>query len=306
MRPKSKTRWLEISVRVNEEASEAIAELFNRYGEGRAVIDTVPIGSRGLSSTSGSITRVKIYLPINRSVHKQQKAIEDRLSLMRKEHDISEVETRQVAEDDWLEAWKRGYTLQRIGRRLVIVPSWEQYAARQDEVVVIMDPGMAFGTGLHPTTRLCLIALERYCRREDQVLDAGTGSGIQAIMALKLGASHVTAFDTEEVAAEVARRNMILNGVSDRVELHTGTLNDLRSQIRPVHLIVGNILAFTIIEMIPGLKEKLLPGGHFIGGGILDEYAGEVENALTAKGLEVVDRFYEEEWVSIVARKADA
>ena len=166
-----------------------------------------------------------------------------------------------------------------------------------------MDPGMAFGSGLHPTTRLCLMALERYLKAGDHVLDVGTGSGILAIAAAKLGASQITALDVEDVAVETARENATLNGVSDRIELHTGTVGSHYPEIKHAQLIVVNILAYTIIDLIVPLREKLLPGGILIGGGILDEYAQEVEDALKTRHFAVVERLVEEEWVSVVARK---
>ena len=203
---------------------------------------------------------------------------------------------------DWTEGWKKGYQPQKIGRRLVITPTWKRYRPKKEELVILMDPGMAFGTGLHPTTRLCLVALECYLRAGDRVLDAGTGSGILTIAAVKLGASRVTALDIEETAVEIARQNVTLNGVSDHVELHTGTLKDLQPRVQSAHLIVVNILAYTIIKMLPELKELLLPEGHLIAGGILAELAEEFENTLQEAGLNPVERLTEEDWVTIIAQ----
>jgi ribosomal protein L11 methyltransferase len=298
----SKGRWLEINVQVDDavgEAVGAVAELFDRYGRGGAVIETVtPESDR--SSTGETVVRIKAYLPDNGQGRGRRKAIEDGLRRLRKRHSISETEIRALKEQDWAETWKKDYHVQKIGHRLVVVPSWERHTVLSGEVVVLMDPGMAFGSGRHPTTRLCLAALERYLQLGQRVLDVGTGSGIQAIAAVKLGSGPVAALDTEAEAIAVARQNAALNGVSDQIEFYTGKLEDISSQIQSAHVIVVNILAYTIIHMIPYLKAKLLPGGHLVTGGILEELSQEVKTALVKGGFELVELFRQEDWVSIV------
>ncbi len=246
------------------------------------------------------MTRVKAYLPTRQS-SKQEKTIRMILNSLKSTYSISRLKVHAL-KTDWTEGWKKGYQPQKIGRRLVITPTWKKYRPKKEEVVILMDPGMAFGTGLHPTTRLCLMALERYLHTGDQVLDVGTGSGILTIAAVKLGASRVTALDIEETAVEIAKQNVALNKTSDHVELYTGTLKELKKQIQPAHLIIVNILAYTIIKMLPELKEKLLPGGYLITGGILAELAKEFETALQEAGLNPVEHLTEEDWITVIAR----
>ncbi|HEY5594315.1 MAG TPA: 50S ribosomal protein L11 methyltransferase [Nitrospiria bacterium] len=295
-------RWLEIGVECDPAAGDAVAERIGPYGEGGAAVASQPEGAARLSDDPvSSSVRVMIYLPAALWDRKRPQ-IERMLQDLRKEYPISDVRTRELTEEDWTEQWKKGYTIRKIGRRLVIVPSWKDYSPQPEEVVVTMDPGMAFGTGLHPTTRLCLIALEKYLKRGQRVLDVGTGSGILAIAAVKLGADSVNALDIESTAIEVAGRNVAENGVTDRVALYAGTLKEIGEKIPPADLIVVNILAYTIIKMLPDLKAKLLPGGHIINSGILKEYAPDVETAMKTEGFELIETLEEGEWVSLVAR----
>lgn len=283
---------------VDPEACEAVAKILSRYGKGGAVIETLP-AKPGVQD-GVPLTRVKVYLPTQQS-SKQEKAIRMLLNRLKSTYAISELKVHAL-KTDWTEGWKKGYQPHKIGKRLVITPTWKRYRPKKEELVILMDPGMAFGTGLHPTTRLCLMALERYLRPGHRVLDVGTGSGILTIAAVKLGASHITALDIEEMATNVAKQNSVLNSISEHVELYTGTLKDFQKQIHPVYLIVVNILAYTIIKMLPELKEKLLPGGYIIAGGILAELAEEFENALQEARLNPVERLTEEDWVTVIAQ----
>ncbi len=283
---------------VDPEACEAVAELLGRYGKGGAVIETLPT-KRGVQGGT-PVTRVKAYLPARQS-SKQEKTIRMILNSLKSTYSISRLKIHAL-KTDWTEGWKKGYQPHKVGRRLVITPTWKRYRPKKEDLVILMDPGMAFGTGLHPTTRLCLMALERYLRPGDRILDMGTGSGILTIAAIKLGASHVTALDIEETAVEIAKQNVALNKVSDHAKLYTGTLKELKKQIQPAHLIVVNILAYTIIKVLPELKEKLLPGGYLIAGGILAELAKEFETALQEAGLNPVKRLTEEDWTTVIAQ----
>ncbi len=283
---------------VDPEACEAVAELLGRYGKGGAVIETLPT-KRGVQGGT-PVTRVKAYLPTRQS-SKQEKTIRMILNSLKSTYSISRLKIHAL-KTDWTEGWKKGYQPHKVGKRLVITPTWKKYRPKKEEVIILMDPGMAFGTGLHPTTRLCLMALERYLHTGDQVLDVGTGSGILTIAAIKLGACHVTALDIEETAVGIAKQNVALNKTSDHVELYTGTLKELKKQIQPAHLIIVNILAYTIIKMLPELKEKLLPGGYLIAGGILAELAKEFETALQEAGLNPVEHLTEEDWITVIAR----
>jgi ribosomal protein L11 methyltransferase len=295
-------RWLEIGVETDPPAGDAVAEQLGPYGEGGAVIESRPQGPARFSDNPVSTSVwVKIYLPAA-LWNRKRSHIERILRDIRKDYSVSKARTRELGREDWAEQWKKDYEIRKVGRRIVIVPSWKTYIPKRNEIPVTMDPGMAFGTGLHPTTRLCLIALEKYLKTGQRVLDVGTGSGILAIAAVKLGAQSVEALDIEGAAIDAAKRNAVENGVADRIKLHLGTLKELGAKIPPADLVLVNILAYTIIRMLPDLKEKLRPGGLIITSGILAEFRHDVEAALKQEGFEVIEALQEEDWVSLVAR----
>lgn len=301
---KERIRWLELSLTFEEEVDNvlipAVSEIFERYGEGGSVTETgFPNGEK--EPDSGTPCRLITYVTADSSGRERVESIRDELRKLDASGSVLELCVRGLAEEDWAEAWKDGFTIQKPGERIVIVPSWMDYQALGDEAVVRMNPGRAFGSGMHPTTRLCIIGLERLIKPGDHVLDIGTGSGILAIAAVKLGAAHVTALDIEPEAIEVAWENMDENGLFDQITLLQGTCGDLSESIPKADLVFANILAYTVIDMIPFIKSRLLPGGRFVSGGILEEYAGDVEDALFKNGLKPVGRLSEKEWVSVLA-----
>jgi ribosomal protein L11 methyltransferase len=206
---------------------------------------------------------------------------------------------RPIAETDWAEAWKERLTVMHIGRHIVIRPSWLDYVPAPKDVVVQLDPGMAFGTGLHPTTQMCLVALEELVHPEVEVLDIGTGSGILAIAAAKLGARCVVAVDNDPVAVKAARGNMVTNGVQDAVSVMRGSLAEVSGNY---NLVVVNILAKVIIEMLRnGLATRVCSGGKLIAAGIIAEQESQVVAAMKQQGLALVERQQREDWVCLVA-----
>lgn len=211
-------KLLEISVETDSEAAEAVSALFNQYNPKGAVIEEVWLGT-----CKSSAFRVKTFLSIERSDSVLPK-IEEALWHLGQVYPIPSLSTRWLSEADWAEAWKSGYKVQRIGKRIVIKPSWLSYTAAPGEVVIELDPGLAFGTGLHPSTRLSLESLEQHLQPGQQVLDAGTGSGILAIAAAKLGAGNVVALDIDDVALQVACENIARNGVQEIVSLQKASL----------------------------------------------------------------------------------
>jgi ribosomal protein L11 methyltransferase len=316
--------WLEISVSTDSEAAEAVVELFNRYGRGRAVVETAVDCFEYELEEAGppQAVVVKTYLALDDGAAELRQRLEEGLWHLRQIYPLPEPLIRHMREEDWAEAWKQQYHLLRVGQRTVIVPAWEVYDAAPGEVVIRLEPGMAFGTGLHPTTRLCLEALERHLPPGGTVLDVGTGSGILAIAAAKLGAGPVLALDADPVAVDVARENVAANGVAERVAVRHGTLAGGDTLPRYLNLdsgaerqqrlevldsgrfdlILVTILAPVISGMAAALVARLAPGGRLIAAGLIDSQEQEVVDALGARGLGTVERTQEKDWVSLVAQ----
>ena len=209
------------------------------------------------------------------------------------------VTRRRIRSKAWEEAWKAGFDVVRIGRQLAIKPTWKKYVPTPGEVVVELDPGMAFGTGQHATTRACLNALAALLRRGDIVFDIGTGSGILAIAAAKLGASHVLAIEADESAARIAKENVQINDAQDVVGVICG--GGVQAVRGRADIIVANLTAHQIVELAPAVVGHLRPGGIFIASGIAldDEQPGAVRAAVEAAGMELREIIFEEEWVAI-------
>ncbi len=300
--------WLEISVLADGEAAEAISEVFNRYagepdGATGAVVELTGFDSRG--ELTAPQLRVCTYVRQGQQAPMLARKIEESLWHLRMLYEFGEPVIMEVAEEDWANAWKAHYQPIRLGQRIYIVPSWIEAAPQPTDILIRLDPGMAFGTGTHPSTRLCLLNLERLLRPGDRVLDVGTGSGILAIAAVLLGASTVTATDIDPLAVRVAVENAALNGVADQINLFATPLP--AGDPAPFDLIVVNILAEVIIGLLDAdLSAWLRPSGQLILGGIIDTWAGAVLAALERNGLAVTSRLDEGDWVGLTAQRPPA
>lgn len=210
--------------------------------------------------------------------------------------------TKRLRETDWREAWKKHFGVQRIGRRLVIAPSWIDYQLRKGETVVRIDPGMAFGTGQHPTTAMCLRALEEMGVDGAAVLDLGCGSGILSIAAALLGAEHVTALDIDPQAIKATKQNAAENGVADRIEADTGTLGEADPK-EALDVALANISGLTLERLAPALARALKPGGRLVASGFLEDAVDGLKAAFRAVGLVEECVIEEGVWRAIVARR---
>ena len=211
-----------------------------------------------------------------------------------------ELEMKDVDEEDWSNAWKKYYHPVQVGEHLVVCPSWEAYDRQPDDVVLTLNPGMAFGTGTHDTTRLCMELLEKYITPQDTVLDVGCGSGILAITAALLGANKIIGCDIYEVAVKVAGENAALNGVQDRIAFHQG---DLTSQVEgSFQIICANIVADVIIRLSEDAGRYLAKDGIFITSGIIDTREQDVLNALEQNGFQVIERRTSGGWVALACK----
>ncbi len=305
-------RWIEVTLHVDGEAAEATAAVLQRYGYQGVAIEHEGIPPDKLDEDEippAKQLAVRAYLPDDSRAEETKAQLETALGYMNLMYPMPTPEYRIVEETDWSEAWKVHYHPVRIGRRLLIRPLWTPVDLQPGDVEIALDPGMAFGTGTHPTTQLCLEALEDLLDSMPgaKVLDLGCGSGILAIAAAKLGAAQVLALDIDPVAVEATRQNAEQNGAADRITVQEGSLESLIASARRFDLIVVNILARVIIQMcLQHLGEVVRPGGLAIFSGIIDEQGDEVEAALRSAGLDPYARRQQGDWIVIQARRPHA
>ncbi len=294
--------WLELSVEVDPEAVEAVCEVLSRYGyQGGVVIEEARRpADDGLSLAPDPDRPATLHTYIPHDTHAAQtvRRIEMALNLLGHLRPIGPLRVRALTEEDWGQAWKAYYPILHVGRRLVVVPAWKRFRPSREQIALRLDPGSAFGTGLHPTTQLCLRALERFLQPGMRVLDLGTGSGILAIAAARLGSGPVLALDSDPVATQAARKNVHRNRLNGRVQVQEGTLE---GDLGPFGLILANLLARTIRELAGRLAAALVAGGLLISSGILVEQADEVEAALREASLTTLEQLQEGDWVALVS-----
>lgn len=301
--------WIEVSLETDGELAEAIADLLHQYGYQGVAIEQTGIDGESWEETVRLLSPnviVRAYLPADDEAAGLIEKLETGLRYL---HTISPgvpVQPRYttVHEEDWAEAWKVHYRPLRVGENFFIRPEWTDVQPGEGDIEIVLDPGMAFGTGTHPSTQLCLIALESQAVAGARVLDLGCGSGILGIAAARLGAAEVVAVDTDPLAVKSTTENASLNGVADRFQIAQGSLENLLDRPAYFDLILVNILAKTIIPMCDsGLGTLVRPGGIGIFSGIIDEQAAEVEAALRRAGLTPYKRHTMADWVAIEARR---
>lgn len=301
--------WVEITVLVDREAVEAVANLLQDAGANGTVIeDPQARGDEGidvipLPVSDATEARVKAYLPENDMVGEKVAFIRQQIDMFRQYLNVGagSISLRSLHDEEWAEAWKTYYKTEHVGRRLVVVPSWEQPEENQNSVVILLDPGMAFGTGTHPTTRRCLQVLEDHIHGGEQVYDVGTGSGILAIASAKLGAGRVVAIDLDPVAVQVAGENVTRNRVENKITVRRGEFLSVCTE--PADVIVANIIADAIILLTADIDRYLVPGGLFVAGGIIESRRDETLRAIVSAGLKVREIHQDGEWVSLLAMK---
>jgi ribosomal protein L11 methyltransferase len=275
--------WLEIAVEVAGIDAEIAADLLRQACPGGVAIETPSRLDRATETyvpDGDGPSLVKGYLRPADDVERLRRNLEIALQTAPLQRPAVWHETRELADEDWRDAWKKYFGVQRIGRRLVIVPSWVEYSPKPDDIVLRIDPGMAFGTGQHPTTAMCLAALEDAVSDGPSVLDLGCGSGILAIAAAKLGARSVVAVDNDPQAIKATRANATDNGVE--IEAREGTLESASERF---DIIVANISGLTLERLAPRLAESLAPGGRLIASGFLEDAVDGLIAAFAAAGL---------------------
>lgn len=308
-------KWMEVTVLTSQEAQEAASEVLYRAGATGVVVEdsVAPILAGDLEDYTPCAepplllceVRLIAYLPFTESVIAVIESIRAEVAALAEfglDVGKAEVVAAEVEDEDWATSWKQYYRPIPVGERLLVKPSWESTDPKwQDRLVIELDPGMAFGTGTHETTTMCLEILERADLVGRRVVDVGSGSGILAIAAARLGATHVEALDYDPVAVRVASENVKRNGVSRIVNVQESDL--LAAVTGEYDIIVANIIARIIIAALPQVSDRLKEGGIFIASGIIREKADQVAAELAAYGFSLLERRDSGEWVAFVAEK---
>ena len=296
-------KWVEFSVETDPEFVEPLSQVFIRYGSGGVLVES-PGGhnpDEGESPPDGPVV-LKTYAPLDGKSRGRRDQIDVGVRLVGHIGYVTELRERVLDEEEWRDAWKEHFHALRIGERVVVAPSWREYEPGLSDVVVRLDPGMAFGTGHHPTTRTCLELLEALARPGTRVLDVGCGSGILAIAAVKLGAASAFGLDVEAVAVRAARANAADNGVDAGVEVAEGTLPHPGAPAGAFDLVVANISSRVVSELAPHLARAASPGGVVVASGIIDEQSAATAKRLEQAGAVPEARHVSGDWVTLVCR----
>lgn len=310
-------KYIEVQVRTTTEASDAIYNILTEAGAAGVITedpnDFILMNTdekswdyveQELIDALGTDVRVKGYFAYEEYNEEKLKDIQakvDQLEEFGLDKGAGTIETKEVYEEDWANAWKQYYKPVKAGERIVIKPTWEAYEAQAGDLVIEMDPGMAFGTGTHETTVMCIRLLEKYVTAESVVFDVGSGSGILGISAVKLGAKHVECVDIDNVACRVAKENAEHNNVVDKLQVKCGNLLDVVSE--KADLIVANIIADIIISFTEDAWKALHPKGIFISSGIIKDRKEEVLSKISSSGFEVIEILELGEWCAIAAER---
>lgn len=308
-------QWIEVNVSVTHEAVEAVADMLTSIGsKGVAIEDPQLINDLRNSGTwelcdipeqeNTEVVTVSAYYADDEKLEKRLAEIDEQLALIEErigKYRFGNTRFRKVSEQDWANEWKQYFHVTHVGKGLVIKPSWEEYAPKEGEHVIEIDPGMAFGTGTHHTTNMMMERLEKVITPDSTVFDVGTGSGILAIAAAMLGAKSVKAVDIDGVAVRVAKENVADNGLSEQIEVREGDL--LHGTEGKADVIIANIIADIVIMLLQDIPQKLNDNGVLLASGIIEERMPDVEAAAQAQGLYVDAVDHRGGWVVMQMKK---
>jgi ribosomal protein L11 methyltransferase len=299
--------WLELSVEVDSEAVEPVSELMSRhaYGQGVAVYEQYRQDPDGDNLAPDPTRPVKIvaYLPSGAETEQQVRRIEEGLWHLRHLGNVGTLEQAERPEEDWANAWKEHFHVLRIGERFVIRPTWRAYEPEPNDLVIDLDPGMAFGTGHHPTTELCLRWLESLPVSGKRVLDVGAGSGILSIASILLGAQHVDAVEIEEIAARALKENLDMNGVGERVQVLTGDFGTDAGTGKTYDLVIANIISSILMRLANPLANSLEPDGLLLLSGVIDRHIDELRSVFRAQNLKILEERQQGDWFALLLRR---
>jgi ribosomal protein L11 methyltransferase len=315
--------WLELSITVDGEMAEAVSEVLARFIPNGVAIESTAVSANADDSEGHAVGPLRVYgfLRIDEATGKEtipgmsqqheeaRQKIEEALWYLGCIRPLPPLQFRIIQENDWAEAWKQHYHPILIGKKMVIVPAWLPNPT-PERVEIRMDPGMAFGTGTHPTTQLCLEYVEEYLHPDDLVIDVGCGSGILSVAALKLGAKGALGVDIDTDSVRVSHENAALNEVSEWFEIGQGSISEIRDGLyshQGAQLVLANILAPVLVKLLDeGLGDLVLPGGSLVLSGIIADQTPGVEAALARNGMELTGRKQIQDWVALLATRASS
>jgi len=303
----AEARWLEVSLSVNGELAEAVAEVLDRYASNGVVYESgVTYNDEEDEGTPFGPVKVYAYLPVDEYLEEKRQRLSEALWHLGRIQPLPEAVYRTIEDEDWMAAWKVNYHPIPIGQRLLILPAWIEQEDHS-RIAVRIDPSMAFGTGTHPSTQLCLEIVEKYVQPGHTVIDVGCGSGILSIAALKLGAQKALGVDIDSASIRSTRENGAANEVEDRLEVGLGSVDEVRQgqfSLNTASLVLANILAPIIIRLFAaGLADLVAPCGLIALSGILAEQGPSVRAAAEAKGLVFLEQKQSGDWIVLVLKK---
>ena len=302
--------WLEASIVCSGELAEAVAEVFSRYSPEGVVINSVTrFDPEGHEEVPTGDMQVVAYFPQDEDADAVRAQLEQAIWHMSQIAPLNPIEYKLVLDQNWMEAWKANYKPLKIGRNLIVLPDWVDPALAENRIPIIISPDMAFGTGTHPSTQLCMLALEKYGVRDMDVIDIGTGSGILSIEAAKLGAGWILGVDNDPEAIPSAIRNAALNGVKEQIMFEVGTHTDVLSRKDghiPAPRVIANILSPILANMLAtGLTDLVSPNGLLFLGGVLEHQAKALADQARQLGMVLRETLYQEDWVVLVLHKVN-
>ena len=300
--------WLEASIICSGELAEAVAEVFSRFSPDGVVMNSVTrYDSLGHEEIPTGNMQVVAYFPQDESTESVRNQLEQAIWHMSQIVPLDPIEYQLVLDQNWMEAWKANYKPLKIGRNLIVLPAWVDPALAENRIPIIISPDMAFGTGTHPSTQLCMLALEKYGVKEMNVIDIGTGSGILSIEAAKLGAERILGVDNDPDAIPSAINNAALNGVADKIVFEVGTHTDVLKRTDGLNQsprVIANILSPILANMLStGLSDLVSPSGLLFLGGVLDHQAQSLADLARSLGLSLRETLQQEDWVVLVLHK---
>lgn len=298
-------RWLQMSITCSGELAEAIAEAMSRFvKEGVAIESVTTFDTENYEFKSTGDAKVSVYLENDDALESTRQRLEEVVWHFSQIVPIPAPEFKQIQDEDWMAAWKKNYQPIKVGIKFLVLPSWMEASTGETRTIIRIDPAMAFGTGTHPSTQLCLLAIEDHLKPGLDVIDLGCGSGILAIAALKHGAKYALALDTDQNAVIATKANAAINGIQENLDTFKGSLDDILDgdyQIKQASFVMANILAPVIIKLFKeGLSLTLKPGGLMILAGILENQAEEVLTAVKTSGLHLIQKYQQDDWVALV------